>query len=69
MTELTQVKYFSLRTYRKTGVAVDTAVWFADGDGCYYVFSEAKAGKVKRLRNSAQAAVAVCDPQPRGRRL
>ena len=53
--------YFSLSTFRKTGAEVTTPVWFAERDGHYYVFSEAKAGKVKRLRNSSRARVAACN--------
>jgi PPOX class probable F420-dependent enzyme len=40
---------------------VETPVWFAEDEGCYYVFSAADAGKVKRLRYSSRARVAVCD--------
>ena len=36
-------------------------IWFAALDGRLYVFSEGQAGKVKRLRNSSRARVAVCD--------
>lgn len=53
-------KYLKLATFRKTGKAVETPVWFAELDGRYYAFSEAKAGKVKRLRNSPRARVAAC---------
>ena len=52
--------YFSLETFRRSGVGVKTPVWFAARDGCAYVFSEAKAGKVKRLRNDDRVRVAPC---------
>ena len=59
---LTEEKYISLRTYRKTGVGVDTPVWFASQDALtHYVFSAASAGKVKRLRISPKAQIATCD--------
>jgi PPOX class probable F420-dependent enzyme len=63
--ELQQARYVSLATFRKSGAAVATPVWcaFADGDG--YVFSAAEAGKVKRLRRSARARLAVCDVRGR----
>ena len=55
-------KYLSLRTYRKTGVPVDTPVWFASlGDRTLYVFSAGNAGKVKRLRNTARTQITRCD--------
>lgn len=53
-------QYLNLGTFRKTGVRVDTPVWFAEHDGCFYVLSNNQAGKVKRLRNSSRCAVAPC---------
>jgi PPOX class probable F420-dependent enzyme len=53
--------YINLATFRRSGKAVATPVWFAELDGKLCVFSEGKAGKVKRLRNSPRARVAVCD--------
>jgi PPOX class probable F420-dependent enzyme len=61
--ELDDPPYVSLATFRKSGAAVATPVWWArDGDS-YYVFSAGDAGKVKRLRNSNRARVAVCGPR------
>ena len=59
--EITEARYISLGTYRKSGEAVNTPVWAAAVDSVLYVFSAGEAGKVKRLRNSSQAQVAVCD--------
>jgi PPOX class probable F420-dependent enzyme len=59
--ELEAASYVSLATFRKSGVRVATPVWAAFADGAFYVFSAGNAGKVKRLRNSAEAALAVCD--------
>ncbi len=62
MQNLQAAPYVSLRTYRKSGAAVDTPVWSAPGDDdALYIFSAGQAGKVKRLRNTARAQVAVCD--------
>lgn len=60
---LDDARYFNLATFRKSGVAVATPVWFAEGteSGIYFVFSAGEAGKVKRLRNSNAARVAACD--------
>ena len=52
--------YISLVTFKRDGSEVPTPVWFAQLDGLLYAFSEAKAGKIKRLRNSSRARVAVC---------
>ena len=58
-------KYLSLETYRKTGVAVQTPVWFAQDVShrdpritVFYIYSEANAGKVKRIRNNPKVRVA-----------
>ena len=59
--ELGQAKYVNLGTWRKSGVCVNTPVWGAPLNGAVYAFSELKAGKVKRLRNSARSRLAVCD--------
>ncbi|MBL4681445.1 MAG: PPOX class F420-dependent oxidoreductase [Pseudomonadales bacterium] len=53
--------YVSLVTYRKTGAEVKTPVWIAKNAGAYYVFSEAKAGKVKRIKNNSTVKIAKCD--------
>jgi PPOX class probable F420-dependent enzyme len=58
--DLEKAKYVSLVTFRKSGAAVATPVWAAFQDGGYYVFSAGNAGKVKRLKNSSQARLAVC---------
>ena len=57
--------YVSLATFRRDGRAVETAVWFAEEAGRLWVFSEMKAGKIKRLRNSPRARVAACDVRGR----
>jgi uncharacterized protein len=53
--------YISLATFRRDGRAVPTPVWFARREANLYVFSEGRAGKVKRLRNGPRARVAACD--------
>ena len=59
--ELDRESYISLATFRRNGKAVLTPVWFAESGGCLYVFSEADAGKVKRLRNGSRIRVAACN--------
>jgi PPOX class probable F420-dependent enzyme len=58
---LTNESYLSLATFRRDGRAVETPVWFAPAGAHYYVFSESRAGKMKRLRNDAHVRVAACD--------
>ena len=54
-------KYMNLETFRKSGVAVATPVWFAEQDGEFYVYSLANAGKVKRIRNDARVRIVPSD--------
>ena len=54
-------KYLNVETYRKTGVAVATPVWFAEEAGILYIYSLANAGKVKRIRNNPRVRVIPCD--------
>lgn len=53
-------RYVALTTYRRDGTPVTTPVWAAAEGTSLYLFSNATAGKVKRLRNSSRAAVAPC---------
>jgi len=59
--ELDRHRYASLATFRFSGAAVATPVWFAALDGRLYVVSTGDSGKVKRIRNSPRARVAPCD--------
>ncbi len=54
-------RFINFSSYRKSGVAVDTPVWFAECNGSLYLFSAGNAGKVKRLRNSSRSRVASCN--------
>ena len=58
---LVAARYVSLATFRRDGREVRTPVWVAEDAGHLYVFSEAKAGKVKRVRATQRIAVAPCD--------
>ncbi|NJN52634.1 MAG: PPOX class F420-dependent oxidoreductase [Gammaproteobacteria bacterium] len=62
---LADARYFNLATFRKSGVAVETPVWFATDGNVHYVFSEGQAGKVKRIRANGRARVAACDVRGR----
>jgi PPOX class probable F420-dependent enzyme len=54
-------KYFSLRSFKKDGSAVDTPVWFAALDDRFIVFTDGTSYKVKRIRRNPRVQVAVCD--------
>ncbi|HEY4894872.1 MAG TPA: PPOX class F420-dependent oxidoreductase [Solirubrobacteraceae bacterium] len=53
-------KYCLLVTYKRSGEAVPTPVWFGLGAGKLYVRSEADVAKVKRIRNDPRVRVAPC---------
>lgn len=61
LSQFDNAKYLSLETYRKTGSPVQTPVWFAESDGVFYVYTEARAGKVKRIRNNPSVKIVPCD--------
>ena len=60
LARLDHESYLNLATFRRSGVAVETPVWFAAQAGRLYVFSEGDAGKVKRLRANPEIRVAAC---------
>lgn len=56
-------EYISLVTFRRSGAAVATPVWFAlhpDDPTRIYVFTDGTSGKVKRLRASDRVRIAPC---------
>lgn len=57
---LADARYVSLATWRRDGREVRTPVWIAFRDGRGYVFSEAAAGKTRRVRANGRAALAPC---------
>ena len=59
-TQLDKEKYMSLTTFRKTGEAVLTPVWFAESGGVVYVGTNVDAGKIKRIRHTERVTLAAC---------
>ena len=55
----------SLATFRRDGREVRTAVWIAGDGRRLYVYTNAKSGKVKRVRANGRARLAVCDARGR----
>jgi len=58
-------RYLSLATFRRTGAAVPTPVWFVVSEGRLSVFTASESGKVKRLRHSSRVRIAPCDVRGR----
>jgi PPOX class probable F420-dependent enzyme len=58
--DLRKEQCIALTTFRKTGEAVTTPVWFAASLGTIYVETHADAGKLKRLLHTARVTLAPC---------
>lgn len=58
--EIAGQKYLSLATFRKTGQAVRTPIWFGEQNGKLYVMTRPDSGKCKRIRNNPEVRVAPC---------
>ena len=58
--EVHKEKYISLATFRKSGVAVRTPIWFAEENGRLYCMTSSNSGKFKRIRNNPRAKIAPC---------
>jgi PPOX class probable F420-dependent enzyme len=54
-------QYLSLESFRKNGQGVRTPVWFAEGDGLFYIYTLADSYKIKRIRNNPRVRIAPCD--------
>ncbi len=53
-------KYICLTTFRKSGAAVSTPVWFGEDNGKLYVMTRNDSGKYKRIRNNSKTQIAPC---------
>jgi PPOX class probable F420-dependent enzyme len=58
--DLGKAQCIALTTFRMTGQAVTTPVWFAVSFGVIYVETHADAGKLKRLRHTTRVTFAPC---------
>ena len=57
---LAPYQFILLKTFRKSGVAVATPMWFALRDDKLYVNTTSSTGKMKRIRNNRQVQVTPC---------
>jgi PPOX class probable F420-dependent enzyme len=58
---LNGAQYMCLTTYKKSGDAIPTPVWFVREGDKVYAFTLATAGKAKRIRNNGKVEIAPCD--------
>ena len=54
-------EFVLLTTFRKSGVGVPTAMWFAHEQGKLYMVTGRTTGKIKRIRNNGRVLLAPCD--------
>ncbi len=59
--------YVSLTTFRESGEAVSTPVWFAISGDRIYVGTDPESGKMKRIRNNPRVVLRTSDPWGRTR--
>lgn len=63
---ISQEKYVSVTTFRKTGVAVPTAIWIVALDGGRVgLLTSSASGKAKRLRNNPSVTLQPSDVRGR----
>jgi len=53
-------RYISLATFRKSGAAVYTPIWFAEDNNRIYCMTSSKTGKCKRIRSNPRVKIAPC---------
>lgn len=58
---LASQEFIVLTTYRKSGTAVPTTVWFAYDQGKIYITTNTTAGKIKRVRNNGHVRMIPSD--------
>src|SRR2546426_7863017 len=61
LSQFVREKHISLETYRKTGAAVRTPVWFIEENGELFVRTDSSTGKIKRIRNNPRVRIAPCN--------
>lgn len=61
-------RYIRLTTFRKSGEAVPTPVWFVAHERALYVQTGTRAGKARRIRSNPHVTLAPCTSwgRPRG---
>lgn len=60
-----RARYLSITSYKRSGAAVATPVWFVQQDGRLLAETDASSGKVKRIRHNPAIRVAECSASGR----
>ena len=53
-------RYISLSSFRRSGAAVATPLWFGEANGKLYFMTRSDSAKFKRIRNRSDVRVAPC---------
>ncbi len=53
--------YLNMESYRKSGEAIRTPLWFVQDGDVLYFYTVAHSFKVKRLKNNPRIRIAPCD--------
>ena len=61
LSQISKSKYINIETYKKDGTGVRTPIWFIIYQGLIFFRTDAKSGKVKRIRNNPHVRIAPCD--------
>jgi len=61
LSQFTGKKHISIETYRKTGDAVRTPVWFIEESGELLVRTDSSTGKIRRIRNNPRVRIVPCN--------
>lgn len=61
LAQLYGAKYINLETYRESGEAVQTPVWFVISNDTVYVATPPTTGKVRRLERNKRVRIAPCN--------
>ncbi len=60
VSQLVGQKHLAIESYRKSGEAVRTPVWFIEKDGTLFVRTDGDTGKAKRIRGNPRIRIAPC---------
>lgn len=63
--ELARARFISVTTFRKSGAAVSTPLWFAVAEERIVIWTGESSGKIKRLRHNPAVTVQRCDARGR----
>lgn len=64
---LSRSNYVLVTTFRRDGTPVPTPVWVARDGNELIIWTQTKAGKVKRIRNNPRVELSECDARGRPR--